>query len=565
MKLKLNIHDRDYSTWSFIDEDTFKPMINPPNIVPHTHKLFTKDIILYDISSNIFTTVYSQVRSGQSFAGVLILEGNRSFGRNKKNKLLYKCIPDDKHLPVFLIPYEPDIKFSKIFKNKYVLFQYADWDHVHPRGLLTATIGNVDVLESFYEYQLYCKSLHVSLSSFTNKTRELFTQKDHTGYIEEILQNPHFKIQDRRHIHPFSIDPHNSLDFDDAFSIEQHTTQTKITIYIANVFLWLETFNLWDSFTNRVSTIYLPDKKRPMLPTILSDNLCSLQANKPRFAFAVDITFDENLETISTEFHMVLTQLSHNFEYESADLLKHTPYQYLYDITQKLDKQITDSHDVVTYWMIKMNSVCGSYLAKQSIGIFRQATFTKPAECTKPELSLATKRILTNWNNVSGQYVLYSPNIHHDVMNIANYTHVTSPIRRLIDLLNQLLLLRSLSFVTKFSKHAEHFITKWIDQLEYINLSMRSIRKIQTDCEVLQKCMNTPTILEQYHKCILFDKLEKNDGGFIYMVFIEQLNMLTRLKTYTDYDNYTLHKCQLFLFTDESNLKKKIRVQLVTV
>ena len=34
---------------------------------------------------------------------------------------------------------------------------------------------------------------------------------------------------------------------------------------------------LWRSFTKRVSTIYLPDKKRPMLPTILSDCLCSLQ------------------------------------------------------------------------------------------------------------------------------------------------------------------------------------------------------------------------------------------------------------------------------------------------
>ena len=29
--------------------------------------------------------------------------------------------------------------------------------------------------------------------------------------------------------------------------------------------------NIWESFSRRVSTIYLPDRKRPMLPTILSD------------------------------------------------------------------------------------------------------------------------------------------------------------------------------------------------------------------------------------------------------------------------------------------------------
>ena len=43
----------------------------------------------------------------------------------------------------------------------------------------------------------------------------------------------------------------------------------------------------------RISTIYLPDKKRPMLPTILSDCLCSLQANKNRIAFVLDIKLEQ--------------------------------------------------------------------------------------------------------------------------------------------------------------------------------------------------------------------------------------------------------------------------------
>ena len=59
--------------------------------------------------------------------------------------------------------------------------------------------------------------------------------------------------------------------------------------YISNVVFWMEILDLWESFDDRIATIYLPDRKRPMLPTILSDALCSLQENRIRFAFTLDI------------------------------------------------------------------------------------------------------------------------------------------------------------------------------------------------------------------------------------------------------------------------------------
>ena len=61
--------------------------------------------------------------------GVLLLDGNKTYGRQKngnkikQGKLLYKCIPDDMRLPAFLVPYEiKNMGFSKVFKNLYVLF-----------------------------------------------------------------------------------------------------------------------------------------------------------------------------------------------------------------------------------------------------------------------------------------------------------------------------------------------------------------------------------------------------------------------------------------------------------
>jgi exoribonuclease R len=63
----------------------------------------------------------------------------------------------------------------------------------------------------------------------------------------------------------------------------------------------MDVLNLWDSFSRRISTIYLPDKKRPMLPTILSDCLCSLQENVRRVAFVMDVFIKEN-EIIDIKF-----------------------------------------------------------------------------------------------------------------------------------------------------------------------------------------------------------------------------------------------------------------------
>ena len=568
-RFKLYIEDRDYTKWSFINEETYREdSENPsPKDNPIHKKWFNKDIILYDPINETTTTTYSHIRSNIEIAGILVLEGNKTYGREHKTnkKLLYKCIPDDKHLPVFLIPYESPIHFSKVFKNKYVLFKFNSWDEQHPHGKLTANLGNIDNFEAFYEYQLYCKSLHISLTHFTNKTREQLDLQHHT--IEQILKNPQFNIQDRRDQTPITIDPIGSTDFDDAISIVHQNNRTHITVYIANVYVWLEALNIWKSFTNRVSTIYLPDKKRPMLPTILSDQLCSLQECQDRFAFAMDLIFDNENTLIETSFHTVLIRVKHNFQYESQSLIKDPQYITLYDFTRTQDKNITDSHDVVSYWMIRMNAICGQEMAYCKTGIFRQATLTRSVSNTDDiktdNLSTATKRVITMWNNVSGQYVLYSENIHHDIMKVSNYTHVTSPIRRLVDLLNQMLLCKSKNLINHFSQDAQEFIDKWLEQLPYINTSMRSIRKIQTDCELLHRCISNPHLLDIHNKGILFDKIEKNDGGFVYMVYLEGLNLLTRLKSYTDYDNYTSHNFQLFLFMDEHSLKKKIRVQLL--
>ena len=577
---RIMIQNANYSEWEFIPMDKTQPQIPADlQINPLQLKLFSKDIILYDKENEKTPSlIHSEVRTGVHYAGILLLEQNKTYGRTQnKKRLLYKCIPDDRHLPAFLVPYELKLGFQKQQKNKYIVFKFDHWTQQHPQGIIMETIGDTDQLTHFYEYQLYCKSLHISLTDFTNKTREQLQKKTQGEYIQQILENPDFHIKDRRHIRNImTIDPEHSTDFDDAFSIEtiNETNQYKISVYIANVYVWLETLHLWKSFSNRISTIYLPDRKRPMLPTILSDSLCSLQEGVTRFAFAIDFFIDQNtLDIINTEYHHTAISVNKNYRYEEHSLLYDNPdYRLFFDITTRMDKSVTDSHDIVSYWMVKMNATCGQSLAERGIGIFRQATFNKK-ETIEPEeiqtkmstLEPKVQRIIQMWNNIAGQYILYDSRMEilHDGMKLKNYIHITSPIRRLVDLLNHLWLSSSLKLIENLSEDACGFLEKWLKDIDYLNGSMRSIRKIQTDCEVLHQCFTDPTIMEKEHNGILFDKIQKNDQSFVYMVYLTDVKLLSRLKSYTEFDNYSQMSFHIYLFDDEHSFKKKIRVQPV--
>jgi len=582
-QFKIIIENRNYSCWHFVDPYTnIKINIETecPELLqlnPIDYKLFSRDIFTYTYNDNgkfNIELVNQYLKHNLIIAGVLQLENNKTFGRtSNKKRLLYKCIPDDKHLPSFLIPYDIKMSFSKVLKNKYVVFKYDNWNDKHPHGILHETIGDVDIIEAFYEYQLYCKSLHISLTDFTNKTRDILNKKTCDEYVEQILKNQNFNIEDRREQYIFTIDPQNSTDFDDGFSINKlNNGLIKVSVYISNVYFWLETLGLWNSFSRRVSTIYLPDRRRPMLPTILSDTLCSLQKGQLRFALAMDILLNENGELIDDEtaiqYKNVLIKVSKNYVYEDPIMLaKDEQFKSLFDISQKMDETIDDTHDLVAHWMIFMNLHTGNFMMNAKIGIFRSANYinTNKNSIISQEVDDDTMRIIKSWNNVSGQYILFDENVNlgHDVMNIKSYTQVTSPIRRLVDLLNLMMLSQNLSLVSNLSNDAQLFLKNWLGEMDYLNASMRSIRKIQTDCDVLNRCFTNPDIMMNTYDGIIFDKIMKNDGNYSYMVYLKEIKLLSRFSSHNNFDDLTKHVFKIYLFEDEDKTKKKIRLQLI--
>ena len=152
--------------------------------------------------------------------------------------------------------------------------------------------------------------------------------------------------------------------------------------------------------------------------------------------------------------------------------------------------------------------------------------------------------------------------ISHDLLEMDAYIHITSPIRRLVDLLN-IIKFQQNSGIIQLSENAANFYNNWLKEIDYINATMRSIRKVQNDCSLLHYCATTPEVMEKEYGGYAFDKIVRNDGLFQYIVYLPELRLASRVTLRDDIENYSARNFKLYLFHDEDNYKKKIRLQLL--
>ena len=578
----LMVEDRTYSSWKIVPETSLAPADADADITtisPLKHTLFHGDVITYCNAQ--VERIRSPTRESSYLCGVLILEGNKTYGRTLNQKrLLYRVIPEQKQLPPFLVPYEIKHAFHKAHTNKYILFQFDHWTSTHPNGKLTEVLGDVNQLSALYEYQLYSKQLHGSIKEITTKVQQCTKKQTLETYMNDMLLDPRYGIEDRTHIGDiFTIDSLHTQDFDDALHITKDQVQARsggssldnarralsadeptksiddlrsstdfgtVTVYVANVALWMEHFQLWEVGSNRVATVYAPDHRRPMLPNILSEHFCSLQKLQRRFAFAIDFHFTHGIISHTT-FHLTMIRVAHNYVYDDAALLSDDIYQTL---LQWSPSHITTSHDLVSHWMVEANKTCAKYLHEHKIGIFRTVEPSVP-------VPISSDIVLQQWIHGSGQYEHWTEENHGKL-----YAQATSPIRRLVDLMNQTWMISHM--VKGMSDSAYAFLDHGIRQLDSINVSMRSIRKLQTTYSLLHQCTVHPECLDEIYEGVVFDPQTVDHGGpFSYMVYLKSLKLLTRVKSAHPVDNHSTHFFRIFMFTSEDQTKKKIRVMFI--
>ena len=107
---KLRIPSRMETTFGVVDAYTLKDVPPPLGFDPLNHKMFNQDIFTFN-EGNV-DILHSSARCMKVIPGVLVLGNSRHMVGLKIN--LYKCIPDDKRIPIFLVPYKIKLGLIKI-------------------------------------------------------------------------------------------------------------------------------------------------------------------------------------------------------------------------------------------------------------------------------------------------------------------------------------------------------------------------------------------------------------------------------------------------------------------
>jgi len=128
------------------------------------------------------------------------------------------------------------------------------------------------------------------------------------------------KRRDVRGVTTMTIDPHDAKDFDDALSLETLPNgNTSVGIHIADVSHYVtEGDALDDEAKQRGTSVYLVDRVIPMLPEILSNDLCSLRPNEDRLAFSAIFELSPDAEVVDAWYGQTVIHSDKRFSYQDA-------------------------------------------------------------------------------------------------------------------------------------------------------------------------------------------------------------------------------------------------------
>ncbi len=125
---------------------------------------------------------------------------------------------------------------------------------------------------------------------------------------------------DLRSVPLVTIDGESARDFDDAVYAEPHSHGYRLIVAIADVSHYVRPgTTLDDAARERGTSVYFPTRVLPMLPTALSDHLCSLAPKVDRLCFAADMIVSKQGALKSATFYPAVMRSAARLTYTSVN------------------------------------------------------------------------------------------------------------------------------------------------------------------------------------------------------------------------------------------------------
>ena len=139
---------------------------------------------------------------------------------------------------------------------------------------------------------------------------------------EDEDQEVYTSRKDLRHINFITIDGTDAKDFDDAVFCHPSENGWKLFVAIADVEHFVSIGSAVDNEAlQRGTSVYFYDRVLPMLPEVLSNNLCSLRPNKPRLAIVCEMDIDFDGSAKNSKFYKAVIESKARLTYSQVSSL----------------------------------------------------------------------------------------------------------------------------------------------------------------------------------------------------------------------------------------------------
>ncbi len=269
----------------------------------------TVEVALKEVSSRGRKEVQGEVvrvieRAKTAYVGVVAFDGSTC-----------QIIPDDKKMYVRIdIPSKDALNLTKDDKAYVKLLPWTD-PKKNPEGEVLKVLGKKG------ENDVEMESIVLDKGFAIGFPREVEEEATQIGLTQKKI--PPEEIAKRRDIRDtltFTIDPHDAKDFDDAISFKELPGGLyEIGVHIADVSHYVREGTALDKeAVKRGCSIYLVDRTIPMLPEILSNDICSLNPNEDKLSFSTIFVMNDEARIKERWFGKTIMNSDHRFTYETA-------------------------------------------------------------------------------------------------------------------------------------------------------------------------------------------------------------------------------------------------------
>ncbi|MDY6825948.1 MAG: ribonuclease R [Bacillota bacterium] len=258
----------------------------------------------------------SKKRREGTVIGILKRGSNRLVGTLHRDKKNYYVIPDDRRFPgPIIVPFKK-VKGPEVGDKVVVEIEKWGQGTKPSRGKIVEHFGPAgsqltEKLAFSHKYELP--------GDFPPAVLKALDQLPGEDEVAEALSSE--GREDLRDLSMVTIDDELARDFDDAVSLQELPGGSwRLGVHIADVSHYVREGKPIDREAFRRGTsIYLAERVIHMLPPALSENLCSLQANKNRLAVSVIMDIDDRGEMTGARFTPSLIKVTERLTYQQVE------------------------------------------------------------------------------------------------------------------------------------------------------------------------------------------------------------------------------------------------------